>query len=227
MATRSYGWVSEVSAVWRKDLRAEFRTKYAINALIMFAVTTLTVVSFSIGPYAIAREVMAALLWIILFFSAMSGLSRAFIHEEETRTVNALRLSARPSVVLVGKLAFNISLLIMLEAVVVPLFLILMNLQIGNYSLFLLVLGLGTMGLAGATTIIAAIIAKASSKGALFAVLSFPILLPLLVMAINGTKLAINGAPVAEGLPEVRMLISYTVVMVTASLMLFEFVWNE
>ena len=136
----------------------------------------------------------AAFLWIVLFFSAMSGLGRVFIKEEDAGTVHALRLAARPSVVYVGKLAFNTVLLFLLAVIVVPLFVVLMGLQVvRTWGCSPAVVVLGTAGLAGAATIIAAIIAKASAKGELFAVLAFPILLPLLITAIGGTRVALDG----------------------------------
>jgi heme exporter protein B len=191
---------------------------------VMFAVVTLAAVSFAVGQYAIGNDVRAAFLWIVLFFSSMSGLGRVFIKEEDANTVHALRLAASPSVVFVGKLAFNALLLFLLAAIVVPLFALLMGLQVANSWLFLGVVVLGTAGLAGASTIIAAIIAKASAKGELFAVLAFPILLPLLITCIGGTRAALDGR---ETSGELQFLLSYLVVMVTVSLLLFDFVWND
>ncbi len=224
MGIKSSSWVREALAVFLKDLRSELRAKYALNAIVMFAVVTLTAVSFAVGQFAIGNDVRAAFLWIVLFFSAMSGLSRVFVKEEDAGTVNALRLAASSSVVYVGKLLFNVVLLFALAIIVVPLFTVLMGLEVTDWGLFLAVLLLGTAGLAGASTLIAAIIAKASAKGELFAVLSFPILLPLLIAAIAGTRNALEGR---GGSGEVQLLASYLIVMVTVSLMLFDFVWEE
>jgi heme exporter protein B len=215
------------NAVLDKDVRSEFRTKYALNAILLFAVTTLTVVSFAVGQFGLTPEIQAALYWIIVFFSAMSGLSRAFVREEEAGTVHALKLAAEPTVVYLGKLAYNLILMGILEAVVFPLFVVMMGLRVENYALFFAVLVLGSAGLASLATIIAAIVAKANAKGTLFTILSFPPLLPLLVTCIGGTRLALEGADVSAAAPEIRVLIAYSMVIVVASLMLFEFVWND
>lgn len=95
-------------AVLRKDLRAELRTRYALNALAVFALTVVLVVSFYLGPRLAPRDpltpaVNSALLWIALFFAALSGLGRAFVHEEEAQTTTLLRLNAPPLAVFVGK----------------------------------------------------------------------------------------------------------------------------
>lgn len=225
--TEISSFVNAAHAVLDKDLRSEFRTKYALNAILLFAVTTLTVVSFAVGQFSLTPEIQAALYWVIVFFSAMSGLSRVFVREEEAGTVHALRLAAAPPVVYVGKLTFNLILMGILEVVVFPLFVVMMGLRVQNLGLFAAVLVLGSAGLASLATIIAAIVSKANVKGALFTILSFPPLLPLLITCIRATRLALEGSDLAAAGPELRLLASYVVVMVTLSLMLFDFVWGD
>lgn len=202
MATGSFAWASEALAILDKDLRAEFRTKYALSAILLFAVTTLTVVSFSIGQFVLTPEVLASLFWVVVFFSAMSGLARTFVHEEETGTAQALRLAAEPVVVYLGKLGFNITLLALVEAIIVPLFITMMGMRVGDWGLFVGLLAIGSVGLASTATIIAAIVARANVKGALFTVLSFPPLLPLLITSIRGTRLALEGGTAAAAGPD-------------------------
>ena len=229
MPKSNIGLMAKALAVWRKDLRCEFRTRYAINAILLFGVTTLVVVSFAVGQKNLAPEVYAALFWIIIFFSAMSGLAHVFVREEESKTAVVLRLTADTIPVYLGKLGYNLILLGLLQVIIAPLFLILTDAVLGDPVLFVVMIIVGSIGLAGATTLIAAIISRASVKGALFAVLSFPILLPLLIGVINGTTkaLTVSGGGFSEAGPELQLLISYAVVMITASLLLFEYVWIE
>jgi len=225
----SYGLAAKSLAVLRKDILSEYRTRYAINAILLFGVTTLTVVSFAVGQIGLPADVYAALFWIIIFFSAMSGLAQVFVKEEESKTAIILKLTADPTPVYWGKLIFNFLLLTLLEVIITPLYFVMTDVVLHNAALFFTVLILGSIGLAGATTLIAAIISRASIKGALFAVLSFPILLPLLIGAIGGTKKALGPveAPFAAASSELQLLVSYAVVMITASVLLFEFVWEE
>ncbi|PJA28069.1 MAG: ABC transporter permease [candidate division Zixibacteria bacterium CG_4_9_14_3_um_filter_46_8] len=227
MVKKSSGFLAGAAAVLIKDITSEFRTRYAINALVMFSLVTLTVVSIAIGRSNLNYDLAAAFLWVIIFFSAISGLGQSFIKEEEARTIYALRLYANPLAVFAGKFIFNSLLLLFLELIFVPLFFILLAVECGNILLLFLVILLGSLGLTGATTIIAAIIAKASVKGALFAVLSFPILLPLLVAAIGATEIAFSGGVFADAVRDLKLLVSYPVIMMTASTFLFEFIWNE
>ena len=227
MEIKSSSWAAKSVWLLAKDLRSEFRTRYALNAVLMFALTTLAVVSFSFGAFSLRPKIVSSLLWLVIFFASTSGLAQVFVKEEESKTVNVLRLIASPTTVLLGKLLFNLALLMILEVVLIPLFAILMNLSILNLWLFLSVLLLGSLGLASATTIISAIISRARVKGALFAVLSFPILLPLLIAAIDGTYLSLEGEVFSAGWHDIRLLISYAVVMLVASLLLFDFVWSD
>ena len=213
--------------VFRKDLQLEFRTRYALNAIAMFAITTLAAISFSIGPIRLQTSILAPLLWIILFFSAMSGLSHIFIREEEQQTADTLRLLVPPNAVWMGKWFFNLVLLFGLEVIIVPVYLAMMNASVESLTIFFPTLIIGSIGLASVSTIIAAIISLASSRGALFAVLAFPIALPILFSAIHSTRLAMDGAPFSDCLSDIQVLFSFTVIVITTSLMVFEFVWRR
>jgi len=214
--------------IFSKDIRSELRTRYALNALIMFVITTLSVILFAIGNESVSPEVLSGVLWIIIFFSTMSGLSRTFVSEEERGTVLTLQLVARPVEVYCGKLLFNLVLLFALNTFTVALYLIFVtSFSVSSYSIFITTLVLGTLGLASASTIIAAIISKANTKGTLYPVLSFPILLPLLLTVINATKMAADGAALSEAAGEFQVLASYLVVITAVSYLLFEHVWKD
>ena len=151
-------------AVLRKDLRSELRTRYALNALAMFALTVVLVVSFFLGPRLAPRDplapvIHAALLWIALFFAALSGLGRAFVQEEEAQTATFLRLHTPPLAVFAGKWLLNVFLLFGLSIVVTMLLYLFLNMRVANGGLLVLVLVLGGLGLASAVTLVAAVIA--------------------------------------------------------------------
>lgn len=218
-------------AVLRKDLRSELRTRYALNALAMFALTVVLVVSFYVGPRLAPRDplapvIHATLLWIALFFSALTGLGRAFVQEEEAQTATFLRLHAPPLAVFVGKWLLNILLLLVVSIGVTLLLYLFLNMRVRNVPLLLLTLLLGGLGLAAVVTLLAAIIAKASARSALFAALAFPVVFPLLVVAMLATEQALTGVPWRDALPQVQGLSAYAVAMSVAALFLFPYVWD-
>ena len=217
-----------VAAVLRKDLQSELRTRYAMSALLMFIVSTISIIVFAVGGGTTRTDVLSGMLWVVIFFSSMSGLSRTFVSEEERGTSMTLQLLAPPGVVLFGKLLFNLILVLSMNVLAVLLYGVLMTeFTILSPGLFWLTLVLGSGGLASSATIIAAIIAKANTKGPLFPVLALPILLPLLVVVISTTRLASEGGSITEARGEFQFLIAYIVVIVTASNWLFEYIWKE
>lgn len=227
MPKSSVGLVSKAFAVFAKDLRLELRSRYALNAILMFGVTTLVVVSFSLGQAGLPPKLLSALFWIIMFFSAMSGLAHVFIREEESGTALVLKLRAEPDAIYWGKLIFNFTLLSIMTVIITPMFFIFTDAPTGNIGAFIIVLLLGVIGLCGATTVIAAIIAKVAVKGALFAVLSFPVLVVLLLLLVGASTKVLDGRPLGDIFTEIQGLVAYCVVMITASVLLFKFVWLE
>jgi heme exporter protein B len=227
LPVRNAGLFSRAFAVYAKDLRLELRTRYALNAILMFGITTLAMVSFSLGQSGLEPKLLAALFWIIMFFSAMSGLAQVFIKEEEAGTSLALKLTADPDAIYIGKLAFNLSLLSIMTLIITPIFFIFTDAPTGGLGLFLVVLFLGVLGLCSGTTLVAAIVSKASVKGALFAVMSFPILMIPMILLVKASEKVFQGMGFGGITAELQVLVAYSVIMVTVSVMLFKFVWQE
>ena len=225
------GILGAARAVFLKDLLSEWRTRVSTNALLLFAFAVLVLVGYAVGPASLSPEdrptVHSVLLWIVLFFSAMTGLARVFVKEEDAGTAAALRLAAPPPAVLLGKLLANLALHFVVTLFVVPLFLAMMSFVVKSPALFLLLLVFGNLGLASACTFTAAIVAKSSAKGTMFAVLAVPLLLPPLIGAVMGTRVAATETDLAQGLDFVKLLVAYDGVVTTAAFLLFDAVWRE
>jgi len=213
--------------IFKKDLKSELRTRYVINSLLMFVLVTISVIRFALGDEKTENEILTGLLWISIFFSTSNGLSRTFVKEEERETSIALKLSSDSTAVLTGKLLFNLVLSFALNILILILFILITDYSVKNVSGFLITVIIGNFGLVSASTIIAAIISKANSKGTLYPVLSFPVLLPLLITVINATKLASHGVGTEKLYGEIIILVSYTIVITVVSYMLFRFVWED
>ena len=244
-------WWDEVRAVFVKDVRSEWRTRSAVSTLLFFSVATMLLISITVETRglgltmglredpaaAIARgetifftahtaaraRLLSALYWIILFFSAMAGLPRVFVKEEEMRTAPALRLAARPSAVFTGKLLFNLALMEGVTLLLLPLFLMLFEPRIASWPLFLAHLLIGAAALAGTSTILGAIVARAANRGYLMLVLGFGPLLPVLGFAILGTAAAMHG----DTGNNLLGLVSYLGIMTVVSGWLFDRVWSD
>lgn len=224
-------WLAGAWAVFLKDARLELRTRFALNALGLFVAAAVFLLRFALGDVAVTAPVAAALLWVVILFAATVGLGRAFVAEEERGTVLLLQLTLRPSAVYGGKLLFNAALQLALNAVAALLFLVLVGPPLAAPGLLAAVLGLGALGLAGATTLLSALIARTASSGPLLAVLAFPVLIPLLFSAVRATRLAFEGGGVASAWagaqPDLTALVGYAGLAVTASFLLFDYVWRD
>jgi heme exporter protein B len=218
---------NSAAAVWtilRKECRSEWRTRYGLNAALLFAVTSLTAVSFASGRLADRTDLLAALFWIVLLFATLASMSHAFVREIEGRTLLLLRLVASPTEIATGKLCFNLLFLLVVEAVTVPLFLVLTGAPPVRWGTFLAVLGLGTISLAASSTLVGAVIAQTRGRGALFAGVSLPLLLPVLAAAVAGTRDMWASNPVGSSL---RLLTAYAVALLSASLLLYDHLWED
>lgn len=217
----------KVWAVFAKDTRSEYRTRYAVNALLLFALVTLTALSFSVGGVGLTPLLAAVFFWIIVFFSALSSLAQTFVKEVETKTATFLKLTAPDDAVFFGKWGFNLLLILLLEVVLTPLFIVMLNLTVARWDIWIYTCLLGALGLVSTSTLIGALIAAAGVRGALFSVLSFPVLLPLLVVLIRVTEVCFGGGLTGALQDGFLILGAYAVITTTAGWLLFPFVWRE
>lgn len=220
-------WLVGTWAVFRKDVRIELRSRYALNSLLLFVLGALLLVLFAVGPEPLSVRVQSALLWIVMLFAASIGLGRSFVAEQENGTVLLLQLNTRPSMVFAGKLLFNLLLVSVLTALATGTFLFLLNIAVPAPGLLALTLLTGAVGLASATTLLAALVARAAREGPLLPVLLLPLLMPLLVSGTSATRKALAGLPWVQAQDELLTLIGFAGATISASVVLFDYVWQE
>ena len=182
-------WLAGTLSVVANDARLELRTRVALSGLGLFVAASLMLVRIAVQG-APTVPVAAALLWIVVVFASAVGLGRAFVAEEERGTSLLLQLHLRPSQVFAGKLAFNVALMAAVVALAAGVFRVLVPVPLGAPGVWVAALALGAVGIAGATTLLSALVARARAAGPLLPVLSFPLLVPLLYPAVSLTELA-------------------------------------
>jgi heme exporter protein B len=215
-------------AVARKDFRSELRTRYALNALGMFVVVTVAVISFAAGAERLSMSVASGLIWVSMFFTAVTGLGRSFISEEERGTTLLLRLTVSSTPVYFGKLLVNVVVALVSNTLIGMLFLLLMTgVEVKSPSAFIVVVALSSLGFAATMTIIAAIIARSGSKGTLYPVISFPVVLPLIILGVDLLRKSMNGISFGKMSNDMLLLAIYTVAVVVVSYILFDILWKE
>lgn len=224
-------WLAGTWAVFTKDLRLELRTRYGVNALALFVASSLLLIAFAVGRGELPERIASALLWVVIVFAGAIGLDRAFVAEEERGTVLLLQLHLRPSMVYAGKLLYNVLLVGAMNVLAAVGFVLLLGLEVESVGLLAATLALGALGLAGATTLLSALIARAASSGPLLPVLAFPLLIPLLLTVIRVTQRALllgaSAGPWAASLDDLLTLAGYAGAVITASVLLFDYIWHD
>lgn len=222
------GLMAAAFAVFRKELQTELRDRAALNATLLFSVAGLAIVAYGVGPAVLPAVVQSALLWVVLFFAAFSGLAHVFTHEEEAGTSAFLRLTADAHAVYLGKLLFNLLLTALIALITVPAGLVAVSASPDRPWVFAAVALAGVLALATSATVVAAIIARAQGRGALFGAVGLPLLLPVLLIAVDATKNTLEPEMIA-GLAgrEILGLCAFAVMVIAASWLVFPAVWEE
>lgn len=214
-------------AVLAKDLQTELRSRYAINTVLAFVGASLLLILFALDAEQLAPTPKSGLVWIVILFSALSSLSRSFVMETERHTFNLLRLHGKASQVYLGKLCYNFLFTFTVNVCTFIIYLFLLNMPIADGWAFLLVLILGTAGLSGVATMLGSIVSQADRKGAIFSVLSIPLLFPLILILVRTTKAALIEGFTENYLNDFWALLGYAGVTVTAGILLFDYIWEE
>ena len=214
-----------VQCVFLKEIICGMRFKAVWAVMLMFSLTTLSCVSLAIRGMGMEPSLLAALLWIILFFSAMAGIDRVFETEYASGTILSLRIYGSAQAVLFGKLLYVFCLLLLLAVFIVPLYFVFMDVLPQAGVVFFLTLLLGLWGIASLGTIIAAISGASSVHGGLFHILMLPLVLPVFLLAISLTTMAFgDGEPQSSYL---LAMLAYDAAVTAGASVLFDYIWYE
>jgi heme exporter protein B len=222
--------VRRVSAIAWKDLTAERRTRANFNAVVFFAALMLLLFGFALGPDTEAlRKAGTGILWLTVLFSGILVFNRSYQVEHEGGAIEALLLypGDRRSIFL-GKVLANLAFVLLVQVIVLPLAAIFYHLPITTDFLALVaVIFLGSIGFVTLGTFYAALTSRVRAREALLPLLLFPMLVPLLVGAVEASTAILAGDPLGEAWTWIRLLIAFDVVFFVATLFAFEHVIEE
>ena len=212
--------------VW-KDVLSERRSKESLNALVFFSILLLFVFQFALGPErARVETALPGLLWLGFILAGLLAFGRTFLVERENDCWEGLVLSpGDKSAIYLGKLAGNVLLMAVVEAVLLLLFTVFFGLDFtGVLPALCLVLALGTLGLAAVGTLFGAITAQLRARELLFPVLLLPAVVPILLGSVSATQSVILGQPLAEAAAWLKLLAATDLVYLVVGVLTFEFV---
>ncbi len=208
----------------KKEFTLEFRQRYAISGILLYVLSTVFIVysaSFKVQP-----PVWNILFWIILLFASVNAVAKSFVQESGNRQLYYYQI-AEPSALILAKIIYNFCLLMVLGLLAFGAFGLVAGNPVKNTPLFLGTLLLGSLGFSITFTFISAIAAKANQAATLMAILSFPVILPILLSLIKLSAVALRLLQDTAWRTDVYTLIAIDAILVVLSFILFPFLWKD
>ena len=217
--------ISDVKYLVGKEIKLELRQKYVINGILLYLVSTIFV-TFLAFEDIVSVETWNSLFWIILLFVAVNGISKSFLQENPARHIYYYTL-ASPQAVIMAKILYNLLLMIVLSSLSFFFFILMMGNKVVDLPLFLTCLLLGSLGMTSVLTMVAAIASRASNNFSLMAILSFPIILPLLSTLMKVSKSALSVSEGTGNAGFIILLLTINGAVIILAYLLFPYLWRD
>jgi heme exporter protein B len=224
--TTRYGQV--VWQVAQKDLRAEFRAREIVSAMLLFAFLSVVIFSLALElNRQERRDSVAGVLWVTITFAGMIGLSRSMSVEKDKGSLDALLIAPIPrSALFYGKMLANLAFTLMVGLMLLVLLTFLFNVTLLQPAV-LGVLVLGTLGFTAAGTLLSSLSIYARGRENLLPIILLPVVLPLLLCAVRATSALLNGFGMDEWGPWLQLLLMVDVAFLVLTFFLFDVVVEE
>jgi heme exporter protein B len=208
----------------RKEFLLEFRQRYAISGIVLYVFSMVFVVY--VASIKVAPPVWNILFWLIVLFASINAVVKSFVQESGARQLYYYQL-ADPSMLLLAKILYNSVLLLVLSTLSYATYALVAGNPVKDAPLFVLVLTLGSIGFSIAFTFISAIAARANNSATLMAILSFPVVLPILLTLIRLSQIALRLLQDTSYSKDIINLLAIDAILMTLTFVLFPFVWRD
>ena len=206
-----------------KDIKSEIRTKEIATSLVAFALLVIIVVSFALEPGEDTGYIAAGILWIAFTFAGVLGLSRSFILEKDKGCLQGLMLCpVDRSLLYLGKMLSILVFMLVVEAIILPVFIVLFN-QHGFPPQLLVIALLATIGFAAIGTLFSAMAVNTKARDMMMPLLFLPIAAPVIIAAIESTGLVLSGESWGAIASWLGVMAAFDVIFLTVSPLVFEF----
>ncbi|MCE9644377.1 MAG: heme exporter protein CcmB [Chloroflexi bacterium] len=215
-------------AIVQKDLAAEFRSFELISAMLVFSLLVIIIFNFALELDIKTRQsVTAGVLWTTFAFAGTLGLNRSMSVEKDRGCMDGLLLApVDRSAIYFGKAISNLAFMLVVEAVVLPAYSVLYNVNLFRLDLLGVIL-LGSIGYAAVGTLLSTMSAQTRTREILLPILLFPVAIPVLLAAVKASNGFLAGAEFAEVLTPLNLLIVYDVIFIAVAFMVFDYVVEE
>jgi heme exporter protein B len=215
------------AVIW-KDLASELRSRELVSAMLVFALLVILIFNFALELNAVARnEVTAGVLWVTFTFAGTLGLNRSMAVEKDRGCLDGLLLAPVDRVAIYfGKALSNLVFMLLVAAIVLPVYSILYNLNLFNLGLIGTIL-LGAWGYVAVGTLLATMAVQARTRDMLLPILLFPVTIPLIVAAVKASNGFLQALDFQDIMPWINLLVAYDVIFTAVAFMFFDAVVEE
>lgn len=216
------------AVVW-KDLAAEMRSRELLSAMLVFSLLVILIFNFALELDAAARaNVTAGVLWVTFVFAGTLGLNRSLAIEKDRGCLDGLLLApVDRTAIYFGKTLANFVFILVVAAIVLPVYSVLYNVNLLAQPGLLLVIVLGAEGYVAVGTLLSTMAVQTRTRDVLLPILLFPVVIPVLVAAVKASSGFLQSLPVEEIRPWINLLVTYDVIFTTVAFMVFEYVVEE
>lgn len=224
--------VNETWYLLKKEVLLEWRSKYAFNGVLLYVVSTVFVcyISLNLNPgfssssgYPIVWNV---LFWIIMLFASVNAIAKSFMQESKSRLLYYYSI-ASPQAIILSKTIYNILLMALLSTLALVIFKVFFPNTLGDPLYYFLVVLLGSVSFSTVFTMISAIASKAGNNGTLMAILSFPVIIPVILVLIKLSKSAMDGVDRSFFYGNIGVLCAINAIVIATALLLFPYLWRD
>jgi heme exporter protein B len=222
------GWEDDwrrARAIAWKDLTAERRSKAGFNAVVSLAVTILVMFGFALGPDTQAiRNAAAGAIWLAVLFGGVLAFNRSYQVELDGGALEQLILyPGSRRAIFAGKLMANFTFVVLMLVIVVTVGAVLYQVQIpAEWPSLIAILLLGAVGLVTLGTFYAAMASRSRAREVLLPLLLFPMLVPVLLAAMEATRALLGGNVMGDAGAWARLLAAFDLIFLVASFLVFE-----
>ena len=211
-----------------KEFTLELRRKSVVSGLLLYLFSTAFIcyLTFNLRANLVTPLVWSALFWITILFTAVNSVAKSFIGEKKGRDMYYYSI-ANPASIILSKIVYNFLLCTILSISGYVLFVLFLGNPIHDSFIFGVLILLTSMGFASSLTLLSSIASKANNSTILMAVLSFPIVISILLMAIKVTKNCIDGLGWDASWDEMLTLLAINCLVTAVSYLLFPYIWRS
>lgn len=217
-----------VWAVVQKDLSAELRSRELLSAMLVFSLLVILIFNFALElDIRTRRSVTSGVLWATFAFAGTLGLNRSMAIEKDRGCLDGLLLApVDRAAIYFGKVISNLAFMLIVEAIVLPIYSILYGLNLFQPGLLLVIL-LGSIGYTAVGTLLSAMSVQTRTRDVMLPILLFPVVIPVVIAAVKASGGYLTGAEMSEILPWLNLLVVYDVIFTALAYMLFDSVVEE